>query len=273
MAECDMYEIYIDMVFLLNLWLEFMILRLTARILNYKTSTIKMFLGSILASIGTCIVYIMPQLHYLIRFLFLNVLVNVAVLWIVFRIKTFRRLIRMYAVLYMVSFLLGGFVEWICQTPFFIGERQMNLLQVLVISDVAYLILSVGYNLYRKLTGEQQCRYQATIYYGTKQVSVIGLLDTGNSLLEPISQKPVSILDKEQAQQLCYEEAPQNFRIIPFSSLGKQRGMLRGFEAERMCLTNDTKTVEINKPIIGVNEGRPLRMSRCHLILHPDLIR
>lgn len=268
-----MHEIYLDLLFFLNLWLEFLILRLTAKILHIRLRYVRVLFGSITASIGTCAMYLMPQLPYFVRFLLIHTVINVAVLWIVFGKSDVKRFGSMCIVFYMVSFLLGGFVEWICQTPFFIGERQINILQIIIISDLAYIILNGGYQMYQKWTLKKQSQYQAAIYYGEHEVTVTGFVDTGNSLFEPISQKPVCILDQKQAMELCYADAVHNFRLIPFSSLGKQRGVLRGFEAERMCLTNETETIEIKKPMIGVNEGKPLHMGVCHLILHPDLLR
>lgn len=50
----------------------------------------------------------------------------------------------------------------------------------------------------------------------------------GNSLIEPISGKPVSVIEHSLVTKL-WEEEPRIFRAIPYHSIGKRHGILKGY--------------------------------------------
>ena len=92
---------------------------------------------------------------------------------------------------------------------------------------------------------------------------------TGHSLIDPISKKPVliveyrafnemlplqfrKIFEKENIYSTINEMSENSYvnklRIIPYSSLGNEKGILIGFEVDKMIVNG--KSVE--KPIVGI---------------------
>ena len=57
---------------------------------------------------------------------------------------------------------------------------------------------------------------------------VNGLIDSGNSLVEPISGEPVSIIEQKMFEELYGEREPL-YRAIPYHSIGKKNGILKGY--------------------------------------------
>ena len=53
------------------------------------------------------------------------------------------------------------------------------------------------------------------------------LVDSGNTLTEPISGAPVSVLDARIFYRL-WPEGLSGFRVIPYHSVGKKSGILKG---------------------------------------------
>ena len=51
-----------------------------------------------------------------------------------------------------------------------------------------------------------------------------GLIDTGNTLSDTISNDPVSIIDRASVRRLTEEKKPERFRYISYHSIGKKRG-------------------------------------------------
>ena len=103
-----------------------------------------------------------------------------------------------------------------------------------------------------------------------KIVKIKAMLDTGNQLKEPITGTPVIIVEKEKLYGLLPEsilnhtdeiiggdwsENEENisyrarFHIIPFSSIGKQNGMLLGFKVDEVKVITDIEEI-INQKVI-----------------------
>ena len=80
-----------------------------------------------------------------------------------------------------------------------------------------------------------------------KRVEIHAIIDSGNLLKEPITGASVIVVEKEKLEKIIDKEILDNlqkilsgeyeilskeymskFRLIPFSSLGKQNGMLLG---------------------------------------------
>ncbi len=109
-----------------------------------------------------------------------------------------------------------------------------------------------------------------------KKVQIDALLDTGNFLREPITGVPVVIVEKEALSQLIPNEIIINsnkiiggdtseidvsgefakyisrFRIIPFSSVGKQNGLLLGIKIDSIKVILDDAVETTKNIIIGI---------------------
>ena len=101
------------------------------------------------------------------------------------------------------------------------------------------------------------------------------MIDTGNFLKEPITNTPVVVLEhtllydympKEILNNLenilggDFNNIPEDIKdkyisklkVIPFSSLGKQNGMLLGIKSEYIIINNEENERKIDDVIIGI---------------------
>ena len=99
------------------------------------------------------------------------------------------------------------------------------------------------------------------------------IIDTGNFLKEPITKAPVIVVQKDSLIGLIPESILENLeeiingeninignfiskvRIIPFTSLGKENGILLGVKADKVLIDREDKTICVNDVIIGVYKG------------------
>lgn len=112
------------------------------------------------------------------------------------------------------------------------------------------------------------------IFYSGKMGKIKTLIDTGNLLKVPITNEDVIIVEKDSLKTILPEELLNNveniisgkwlnsnniynykFKIIPFSSLGKERGILLGFKPDYVKVTTDYETVKSNV-VIGIYDGK-----------------
>lgn len=97
------------------------------------------------------------------------------------------------------------------------------------------------------------------IKYKEKEIQIRAMIDTGNLLKDPISKMPVIIVQKEKMQDIIQKQILENLeniiygtyieeieqdyiqrlKLIPYSSLGNQNGMLIGFKPDEITLEQD----------------------------------
>lgn len=112
------------------------------------------------------------------------------------------------------------------------------------------------------------------IVMNKKEIVLNTMVDTGNMLREPITGRPVVVVERNSLYELMpkeilnnielilggdFEKIPEELKkeyipklkIIPFSSLGKQNGMLIGIKPEKLEVIGE-QTEEKNDAIIGI---------------------
>jgi len=62
------------------------------------------------------------------------------------------------------------------------------------------------------------------------------------------------------------------FRLIPFSSLGKENGMLVGFRPDFIEIDNDNEKKDIKDVVIGIYTRSLSKNEKYRALLSPDLI-
>ena len=108
------------------------------------------------------------------------------------------------------------------------------------------------------------------LYLGSEKYQIKGMIDTGNGLRDPISGRPVNILDRQTARKLFGEEDLKDVRYIPYQSIGKKAGVLPAVQLERMCILKDTECW-VDNPLIGISEEKVSAEGEYEMILNPNL--
>ena len=131
--------------------------------------------------------------------------------------------------------------------------------------------------------------HNLSIYFKEEIINVVAMLDTGNLLKEPITGKSVIVVEKIQLYKILPENILDNisnilngentellnneylsrFKIIPFSSLGKQNGMLLGFVPDKVVIEGEK---EIKDVVIGIYEKSLTKNGAYTALIGLDLI-
>lgn len=99
------------------------------------------------------------------------------------------------------------------------------------------------------------------------------ILDTGNFLVEPLSGKPVSVLEETYLlRYLSRGEIYRQFRLIPYRSLGRRHGVMQGVVFDRMELHKGRKRKVIDRPMVGIMRGFLPERGEYQMLLHSDLL-
>ena len=97
-----------------------------------------------------------------------------------------------------------------------------------------------------------------------------GLWDTGNVLKDPLSEKPVCILEQSTIEKLTGEkENLKGLRLIPYRTVGKS-GVMPVFELEKMYIVQ--KKQWIYHPLVGICEEQISEQGMYQMIINPEIL-
>lgn len=236
--------IYVDLVFLINLIMDFYILSGVKFLLKLDTKLIRILLGSLIGSLSLFLLFF--HLSTILLNLF-KIIISLLMVLITFgKYKFFNRLFY----LYVVSIFLGGSIylindslEYKVSGFLFINNGySINLIILLIISPIIiYLYVKEFVSLKKKLN----TTYNVTIKIKNKKIKLEGFLDTGNKLIDPYFHRPIILLSKKyidlRGKKIIY---------VPFSSLNNN-GLLKCIIPEYILIDNK----KYNKIIIGISEN------------------
>lgn len=292
-------DIYVDVLLAENILMNYLILWLTSIAVKVDASRLKRFAASTVGALYALLIFF-PGYRVLYS-LVMKILLSFLIIVIAFTPSRFREFIKQLAVFYLVSFILGGAVLGLF---YFSNVGTVTASGIFLIKGIPWSVLfgagliTIGvfkacliplYNLLER----RSLYLDFTICLEGKSVDVVGLLDTGNELFDPITNYPVMIVQYSAVRELLHEKVREIFeqsiendlervykgfedagwvsklRLIPFSSLGKEKGMMLGFKADRIVIGN--KRLE---GVIVAIHTRPLSESgEFGALLNPDLIK
>ena len=155
------------------------------------------------------------------------------------------RLLKKTALFFILSFLTGGaamaFFLW-QQIPVLAGNgvfylNAMTYPALLLCGTPALLLAFWFVRLVRRKRRTDWAYGTAELTLDGYRVSMRACVDSGNSLQDPVSGKPVILIDTAGAQKLPFQrkDYPQRFAAVPFRTVGTERGMLDGLRIDRLC--------------------------------------
>ena len=181
--------------------------------------------------------------------------------------------IKSLAVLTELTVLLGGSIAILQK---FIFKTDFSVIRMSVIT-ICMTVL-IRFLLQHFFITRQKLYYSVILYCDGKEYPMQALVDTGNGLIEPISQKAVSLVGKDYFERQWEKEGerkdfqPHRFRAIPYHAVGTPSGILSGYEMDRLIIFTDERKVEILKPMIGISEHAVGNRGTYQMILQPQLL-
>ncbi len=167
------------------------------------------------------------------------------------------------------------------------------LVAVLTILGVGEL----GWGIVQRWVWQKTLLVPLEIVLGSVCVTTTALLDTGNSLRDPLSRAPVVIVDaglfasvkdaslRNLVQSACDGDLSQvtsmvddpalatRVRLIPYSSVGTKSGLLIGVRPDSLAVVYGGKRVEVTEVILGLH-GQPLSVDGAYsALIHPELLQ
>lgn len=216
------YELYVDSLFIINLVMNLYILMLVDRSTFRTARPGRLLLG---AALGAACYLLMFLLSVPVPLkLLLGGAGAIGMLPVTFPVRGLRNLLKLVEKTLFFSFCMGGALLFLLRHIAVEEGILTGIFGILGAGGIVFLFLRRHH--WERNLKEDRCK--ATLVRGTKKVTVEALIDSGNSLVEPISGKPVSVVEEWVVQELWGEEE-RLYRAIPYHSIGKAKGILEGY--------------------------------------------
>lgn len=192
-------KIYVDLVFFLNYFFDFLLLIIVGNQLKRSVRGYHYFLGAFVGSISIFALFL--PLNSFTLFL-LKVIISVVMVLVTFKFNNIYYTLKNLVFLYSTSMVLGGFLYFL-NVQFSYQQKGLVFFYRGLSINVIFLILTSPLLLYlyskqmKLLKEKYQQYYHVVISYQNKKYSVTGFLDTGNLLVDPYFKKPIVLLNQQ----------------------------------------------------------------------------
>lgn len=203
--------------------------------------------------------------HYRLRTIFCVLTGNILMLRIAFPIKGFRTFLNTLEEYLKESILLGGILGLLLKIlPLQRWGFWKTWGMVICVNIVLVLLCR---RLKTKKIRRDSCK--VVMLQGERKAELDAIIDTGNSLREPISGEPVSIVPAEILDYLWEKETP--FRMVPFCSIA-QKGMLKAYVLDELTINLNGHVTKYSKVYVAAC-NRSLKEKIHKMILNPALLK
>ena len=255
--------IYVDVLLALNLFIDYLLLFATARVLHLPTRRGRMILGAVIGACSSLVILLPPQ-HVVITLLFQ---LGVAAVMVAasFRLPHVISFFKATTVLFVISALFAGICQALC---LLFSPRGALVQSGILYIDIPPLLLVgmtvVSYGVlcvYDRFTRKRVARgdaFYVELCDGEFTVTLRALYDSGHSLQESFSGAPVIVAERaalkafaEHVEFPFIRSTALKLRYIPFSSLGGD-GVLPAFCPTHVYLYADGRQADISGVWVAV---------------------
>lgn len=293
--------IYIDIILLENLLMNYIILYATAIITKNNIRILRIFISSLIGAIYAILIYIIniPILSSSIS----KIVLSVVMVFIAYNPKKIKNLYKQILFFYLTSFVFGGVSLSLIH---FVNPRNIfnlndisieeNTIKIIILGGiVGFFIITLAFRMVKTKISKKDMFCNIKIKLNDKVVETTAMIDSGNLLKEPITDIPVVVVEhtllydcipKEILNNLekilCgnFENIPEDIineytsklKVIPYTSLGKQNGMLVGIKPEMIEIQKEEDKIVKDKIIVGIYNKSLTKRGEYRALLGIELV-
>lgn len=243
--------IYLDVILLENICMNYIILFATGLICKARIKQIRIIISSLVGGVYAILTFI-PILEIYKNFIF-KIIISIIMVYIAFNAKNIKILLKQLILFYLISFAFGGcticllyFVkpqDILVRNGYLTGTYPIKI--ALLGGIVGFVIVNIAFKLVKGKISKKDMFCDIEIFFKEKSIQIKAMIDTGNLLKDPISGMPVIVVESVMLEKIIpkgiinnlnkilgggkettlseeEQEYLPKFRVIPFTSLGKE---------------------------------------------------
>lgn len=263
--------VYADVLIFINIILNYLLLRIAAKITSSECRALRLLAASVLGGAYSLIIFVdgIPE--------WIMVIINLAFSFLMvltaFEICSVKGFLKKSAAFFLSHTAFAGVMLLLC--TFVFGDSaiykndavyfDLDVLTLTVSALICYAVLSAVSRL-TKSKSPDECVYEIEISAFGKRTEVKALFDTGNSLTDSFSGRPVVICEIVSVDNILPDEIRDSngkpdltklkgFRLIPYSTVSGA-GALQAFPIDEIVVSSRNKTGSSQKLFLAVTEKK-----------------
>jgi stage II sporulation protein GA (sporulation sigma-E factor processing peptidase) len=297
--------LYLDVIWFLNLCIDYLLITLTAIALKRRFTQLRFILSALFASM---IVFLMfTPLGGWFYQPWMKAIYSIFIVLIAFGFKRWSSFFQSLFMFYFVTFMTGGglfALHYFWKTEVDFLEAVSSPAAAGFGSGISWVFVVLGFPLvwffskHRIETMEiKKMDYHqlatVTIYLNGQIIKVRGLIDSGNKLHDPISRAPVMIIEASTLYKFFGEETISKIltldvygdneseiqdewlkrtKIIPYKVIGQSTPFLTAIKPETVMVEHDGQVYETKHVLIGLQDRALSPDDSYRSIIHPQLV-
>ena len=287
--------VYIDVLFVLNMFINYFILYAVAKTVRIVPSRLRIFFGALLGGLYSLFIFL-PEVNVVLS-LAAKLVFSISIVFTAFKRSSLKVFIKLLASFYIINFSFAGIMLgiWFAFKPpgIIINNGvvyfDISIVTLTISTIICYIIVIIISRLLKKNAPDNKY-YELKITVDGKTAELNGIVDTGNSLCDNFTDKPVIIVDLNFVSQLFPENIMDFFknhgggmelldntgwrsriRLIPYNAVGSN-GLLPAFRPD--CIELSSKKGEkfkTDEVIIAVSSGA-LPTNDFSALINPRLV-
>ncbi|MBM7701781.1 sigma-E processing peptidase SpoIIGA [Metabacillus iocasae] len=296
--------VYLDVIWLLNFGLDAILLMLCGTILKRSFKWWRLGLG---AFIGSLIVLLMfTPFSSIMLHPFVKILFSILMVLTTFGYKRLRFFLENALTFYFATFVVGGGLmgmHFLFEDQFLSFEGVVTSTTASFGDPVSWLFVVIGFPIlayfskYRiddlrmkNITFDQLVKVEITL--NKEVISLIGLIDSGNQLVDPLTKTPVMIMTADSVKDILpasileMSKNVQSFshnqeidnewyskiRFVPYRSVGHANQLLLAIKPDKVKVERQTDSIHIQKVLIGISHTQLSAENQYQCIVHPKVM-
>lgn len=292
--------VFVDVLVLENFILNYLLLYIINRFCKCNAKWWKIVLASMF---GACYVLVIffPELRVLYSLL-IKMMIPMVMVAIAFTPGDLRGFLKMLFLFYIEAFIIAGCILCI----FYLYNQDISVIRGAALLDkmtanymiigslIAIILVKFGFDFLDNYHRGEKNRISIMIIINNKSCRLTALVDTGNSLKDPLTNSPVvvvytravlGILPEEILNNVDYGESLEDItaripesdfksrlRLIPFKALGTDNGLLTGIRVDRINIDLKSCKKVIENAVIALY-NKPLSSDGDYQALaYPEIL-
>ena len=274
--------IYLDLILLENIIMNYIIILATGMICKVDVKQIRIILSSLLGAVYAIISYVVNIQIYSNQIT--KIIVSICMVYIAFNPINIKIMLKQLTIFYLTSFCFGGAAYYLLYNisprliksinGFFVGTYPIKI--AMLGGILGFFVINISFKIIKSKLSKKDMLYDIEIFYKEKKCNVKVILDTGNLLVSPITNIPVMIVESQKLKDIIPEKLLNNMEkviynsnfeeideeiktrcsIIPFSSIGKNNGIIIGFRPDYIKIYTGEGEEIRNKVVIGLHNNK-----------------
>ena len=244
----DAMKIYVDLIFLINIFFDFLLLLSVSLILKRHTKIYRIILGSFVG--GISILFLFLNITTTTLF-FLKIIIAVLMILTTFGFKDIKYFIKNISYLYLISIVLGGALYFLnlefsyknSGLIFYNNGVSINVIVIIIITPILLYLYIKEMKDY-KLNYSKY--YKIEIHFkNNKTITLNAFLDTGNNLTDPYKKRPVILVNYDAIKEYIKDEKEL---LVPYNNINSE-GLLRCIKPNKIFINEK----EYSNILIGLS--------------------